>query len=155
MKNIVIDTCVFIHIVRETIIGKKCLDELEKYDPAANIVVSVVTKAELESFIAQNNWSKPKLDKLNKMLDAITYIDINNADQLLIDAYTEIDAFSKRKTKDKRGELLNESARKMGKNDLWIAATAYALDIPLMTADGDFDHLNKTLMDVIKVVEIV
>ena len=66
MKNIVIDTCVFIHIVRDTIIGKKCIEELEKYDEAANIIVSVVTKAELESFIAQNNWGKPKIDWLNR-----------------------------------------------------------------------------------------
>jgi tRNA(fMet)-specific endonuclease VapC len=80
MKSIVIDTCVFIHIVRETSIGKNCLDELENYDAAANIVVSVVTKAELESFIAQNNWGKSKIEKLTKILAAITYIDINNAD---------------------------------------------------------------------------
>lgn len=152
MKNIVIDTCVFIHIVRETATGKKCLEELEKYDEAANVIVSVATKAELESFIAQNNWGKPKIERLNKILEEITYIDISNADQLLIDSYTEIDAFSKRKIKDKSGNFLNGSARKMGKNDLWIAATAYSLDIPLMTTDGDFDHLNGSMMNVLKVV---
>ena len=152
MKNIVIDTCVFIHIVRDTVTGKKCIEELEKYDESTNIIVSVVTKAELESFIAQNNWGKPKIEKLNKILEEITYIDISNADQLLLDSYTELDAFSKRKTKDKSGNLLQGAAIKMGKNDLWIAATAYSLDIPLMTTDGDFDHLNKTLMDIIKIV---
>jgi len=152
MKNIVIDTCVFIHIVRETATGKKCLEELEKYDEAANVIISVATKAELESFIAQNNWGKPKIERLNKILEEITYIDISNADQLLIDSYTEIDAFSKRKIKDKSGNLLNGPAKKMGKNDLWIAATAYSLDIPLMTTDGDFDHLNGSMMNVIKVV---
>jgi predicted nucleic acid-binding protein len=152
MKNIVIDTCVFIHIVRDTTTGKRCLEELEKYDEAANIIVSVVTKAELVSFIAQNNWGKPKIQKLNKILEEITYIDISNADQLLIDSYTEIDAFSKRKTKDKNGNILEGSARKMGKNDLWTAATAYSLDIPLMTTDSDFDHLDGTLMEVIRIV---
>lgn len=152
MKNIIIDTCVFIHIVRETATGKNCLEELEKYDEAPNIIVSVVTKAELESFIAQNNWGKYKIEKLNNILQEITYIDISNADQLLIDSYTEIDAFSKRKIKDKHGNLLSGSSRKMGKNDLWIAATAYSLDIPLMTTDGDFDHLNEIMLDVMKVV---
>lgn len=151
MKNIVIDTCVFIHIVRNTITGKKCLEQIEKYDEAANVIVSVVTKAELESFIAQNNWGKPKIEKLNKILEEITFIDVSNADKLLIDSYSDIDAFSKRKTKDKSGNLLKGSAKKMGKNDLWIAPTAYSLDIPLMTTDGDFEHLNETLMDVIKI----
>lgn len=106
----------------------------------------------MESFIAQNNWGKPKIDRLNKILAEITYIDIANADHLLIDSYTEIDAFSKRKIKDRIGNLLSGSVRKMGKNDLWIAATAYALDIPLMTTDGDFDHLNGTHLNVMKII---
>jgi tRNA(fMet)-specific endonuclease VapC len=29
----------------------------------------------------------------------------------------------------------------MGKNDLWIAATALYLDMKLHTTDNDFDHL--------------
>lgn len=152
MKNIVIDTCVFIHIVRDSTTGKKCLEELENYDPGANIIISVVTKAELESFITQNSWSKHKHEKLIKILESITYVDISNSDQLLINSYTQIDAYSKRKSKDKSGNFLTGGARKMGKNDLWIAATASSLDIPLMTTDGDFDHLNKTFMDVIKIV---
>jgi predicted nucleic acid-binding protein len=152
MKNIVIDTCVLIHIIRGSITGSKCIDALAKYDEAANIIVSVVTKAELESSIAQNDWGKAKIEKLNKILETITYIDISNADQILIDAYTHIDAFSKRKAKDKNGILLNGSAKNMGKNDLWIAATAYALDIPLMTTDSDFDHLDEIIMEIIKIV---
>ena len=39
----------------------------------------------------------------------------------------------------------------MGKNDLWIAATASALNIPLLTNDGDYDHLNGIMIEVIKV----
>ncbi len=152
MRNVIIDTCVFIHLVRDTQTGKNCLSALQNFDAEPNIIVSVVTKAELQSFIAQNNWGEAKIDKLNKILEQITYIDIANADNFLLDAYTHIDAFSKRKVADKNGNLLSGSARKMGKNDLWIAATAYALDIPLMTADGDFDHLNGTLLNVMKVV---
>ena len=30
----------------------------------------------------------------------------------------------------------------MGKNDLWIAATASAFDMVLVTTDQDFDHLD-------------
>ena len=154
MKNILIDTCVFIHIIRESITGKRCLDALINFDEDPNIIISVVTKAELESFIIQNTWGQAKIDKLNNILQDITYIDISNADNLLIDSYTKIDAFSKKKIKDNKGNLLNGSARKMGKNDLWIAATAYALDITLMTTDGDFDHLNSILLDIVKITSI-
>lgn len=152
MKSIVIDTCVIIHIVRGSTTGQNCIEALQSYDEAANIITSVVTKAELESFIIQANWGKTKIEKLNKLLEEITVIDISSADQLLIEAYSEIDAYSKRKAKDKHGKLLQGSVRKMGKNDLWIAATAHALDIPLLTIDGDFDHLNDTIMELVKVV---
>jgi len=152
MKNIVIDTCVFIHIVRGSSTGRECLKTIENFDETANIIVSVVTKAELESFISQNNWGITKIETLNKILNEITYIDIVNADNLLIDSYKKVDAFSKRKANDRYGKLLKGSARTMGKNDLWIAATALALDVPLITTDGDFDHLNGTFIDVMKVV---
>lgn len=36
------------------------------------------------------------------------------------------------------------SARNMGKNDAWIAATAYAAQATLVTTDKDFDHLADT-----------
>ena len=29
----------------------------------------------------------------------------------------------------------------MGKNDIWIAATAHILNLTLVTTDHDFDHL--------------
>lgn len=152
MRNVIIDTCVLIHLVRDTQTGKNCLSALKNFDAEPNIIVSVVTKAEIQSFIAQNNWGETKIKKLGKIFDQITYIDIATADDLMLNAYTHIDAFSKRRGSDKNGNLLSGSARKMGKNDLWIAATAYALNIPLMTTDGDFDHLNGTLLNVIKVV---
>lgn len=47
----------------------------------------------------------------------------------VMSAYATLDAYSKA-----RGIT-------MGKNDLWIAATAYASDSRLVTTDGDFDHL--------------
>jgi len=152
MKNIVIDTCVIIHIVRDTTTGRKCIEALQKFDEAPNIIISVVTKAELQSFILQNNWGKQKVERLNKILGEITCVDINNSDKMLLKAYSEVDAFSKRKTMDKNGKLLVGAARKMGKNDLWIAATAFALDVPIMTSDGDFDHLNGVFLNVIKIV---
>lgn len=34
------------------------------------------------------------------------------------------------------------SGRRLGVNDMWIAATAAANEIPVLTQDGDFDALN-------------
>jgi len=38
------------------------------------------------------------------------------------------------------------SSRNMGKNDLWIAATASAFDMVLITTDRDFEHLDNTFL---------
>lgn len=151
MKNIVLDTGTLIHITRESETGKRCLSALEDYSVEPNILISVVTKAELQSFIKQNNWGDKKLSVLNALLDDIIHIDISKNDEKLLNAYTHIDAYSQGKVADNSGNMLNNSARNMGKNDLWIAATAYALECPLLTADKDFDHLNGSFLTVIKV----
>jgi tRNA(fMet)-specific endonuclease VapC len=39
------------------------------------------------------------------------------------------------------------TARSMGKNDLWIAATASVLKLPLLTTDKDFLHLDSLYLD--------
>ena len=67
----------------------------------------------------------------------------------LLDAYAEIDTYSK-------GKLTAQplptglTARKMGKNDLWIAATTYLSQATLITNDNDFDHLDGVYFKVIK-----
>lgn len=151
MRNLVIDTCVLIHIVRDTATGKNCIATISKLDEEPNIIISVVTKAEMESFALQNQWGIKKIEKLEKLLEDITVIDINHSDKSLLSQYSQVDAYSKGKGVSKNGNKISGSARKMGKNDLWIAATASALDVTLITTDGDFDHLAPDFIDVIKI----
>lgn len=150
MNYLVIDTCIVLHILRGKEISKKIISEIDKINNVS-IIVSTVTKAELESMKIQNNWGGPRCKALDDFLKEVTYIDISNSDQNLIDSYKNIDSFSKCKSTDLHGKKLIGSSRNMGKNDLWIAATALTLKSPLMTADGDFDHLNKTFIDIIKI----
>ena len=42
-------------------------------------------------------------------------------------------------------------ARNMGKNDLWIAATASAFNLKLATTDKDFQHLEQVFVDLVYV----
>ena len=151
MRNLVIDTCVLIHIIRDTKTGKNCLDTISMLDTEPNIIISVVTKAEMESFASQHQWGAKKNEKFGKLLENITVIDINQSDNALLSQYSKIDAFSKGRGSDKNGNKLIGSAKKMGKNDLWIAATASALDVTLITTDGDFDHLHPDFIDIVKV----
>ena len=66
----------------------------------------------------------------------------------ILDAYAQIDAYSQSKH-----PTLNLpkgiTARNMGKNDIWIAATAHAIGAALVTTDKDFHHLNGVFLNVI------
>ena len=64
--------------------------------------------------------------------------------EAIINKYAEIDAYSQGKHPTIE---LPTSARNMGKNDLWIAATASVLDATLLTMDKDFDHLNEVFLN--------
>lgn len=66
----------------------------------------------------------------------------------LIARYAEIDAYSQGYLKT--ANLENQfTSRNMGKNDLWIAATASLTNSMLITADNDFMHLKNTFLEII------
>ncbi len=149
MEKVLLDTNILIHLVRgnEKAKGVKTLiDTLA--DP--QLFVSVVSLAEAESLAAQRNWAAAKAEKLTNLITKFICIDIELSNELLINNYVKIDAFSQGKLTAPNGQLLSSSARNMGKNDLWIAATAFALGASLFTTDADFDHLNDVFFKVQK-----
>ncbi|GAA4401916.1 PIN domain-containing protein [Nibrella viscosa] len=108
-------------------------------------VVSVVTWAELESLARQNNWGFRRINEIQQFLSRFLLADINRREIVL--RYAEIDAFSQGKL---HGQPLQGSARNMGKNDIWIAATASVLGATLLTTDKDFDHLHDNYLPVVR-----
>lgn len=70
-------------------------------------------------------------------------VDINT--EQITNRYAEIDALSQGRLE---GRNLKMSARNMGKNDVWIAATASVLDAVLLTTDNDFNHLDGEFLQV-------
>ena len=86
-----------------------------------------------------------KLKSLDELLRKLPLIDIN--DEQIIRRYAEIDAYSL--SRDPARPLpKGQTARQMGKNDLWIAATASVLKAKLLTTDHDFDHLDGVFVEV-------
>jgi tRNA(fMet)-specific endonuclease VapC len=103
-------------------------------------------EGELESLALQNQWGNTKINDLIYYLGNLITVDIRV--KSIIKRYAEIDAFSQNKLHNRP---LNNTPRNMGKNDLWIAATASVLNIPLMTTDNDFIHLDNEFLTLIKV----
>lgn len=81
-------------------------------------------------------------EKMNKLLEKCIVVDIQKHNKELIGSYVAIDAYSKRKLEGPNGKLIDGSSKKMGKNDIWIAATAHSLEATLLSTDGHFDHLD-------------
>ena len=104
-------------------------------------VISVVSLGELRSIALRNQWGEKRLTDLYEIQRNILVADINI--ESIIQRYAEIDAYSQGKLVNMP---LNNSARNMTKNDLWIAATASILNLTLITTDLDFNHLSNTFL---------
>lgn len=89
---------------------------------------SIVSEGELRVLALRLNWGAARLRRLEHLLTTFTRISLDVSG--VIDAYATIDAYTVR------------AGRPMGKNDVWIAATANAIGATLLTTDRDFDHLD-------------
>jgi predicted nucleic acid-binding protein len=110
----------------------------------ANEAISIVTQAEIWSLAVQFAWGSTKMTDLYQLFNRINII---NLDRDIVGAYVEIDTFSQGKHPT---IILNSSARNMGKNDIWIAATAHIEGLILWTDDADFDHLSPNFIQIKK-----
>ena len=115
--NYLLDTNILLIYIRD----KKTRQFLEStFNPFGEDntpIISIVSVGEIQSIARRNKWGNSKLQLLNEILEELIITDINSED--VLDFYAEIDTFSQGKLEDKP---LNNSARNMGKNDLWIAA---------------------------------
>ena len=145
-KKIIFDTNILVHIVR----NENFFFNFEKeYDLAkANKIISVVSEGEILSLSEQFKWGNRKKQRLFSILSNLIIYPIKV--QSIIKAYAQIDAYSQGKLTNK--PLPNNlSARNMGKNDLWIAATAHVTNSILITTDKDFDHLHQSFINLDRV----
>ena len=149
MKNILLDTNILIHLNR----GKEMAQKVREYVGTLSepqVFISVVNLSEAESLVVQWKMPDEAVKRLRSNMNKFVCIDIEQNNQSLIDAYVNIDCYSKRKIAGPDGKLIPKGAVNMKKNDLWIAATAHALDAILLTTDGDFDHLDNLYFELKK-----
>ena len=143
----ILDTNILIYLIRENTVVKTELSNRGIFEPENTVSVSIASFGEILSFALQNNWGERKMDNLEILITNLRPIPIIKRE--LVDAYAEIDTYSKGKLNER--PLPNGlTARKMGKNDLWIAATTYLTQATLITNDNDFDHLEGIYFSIIK-----
>lgn len=147
MRRYLLDTGVLVHYARQSPLYKEIESKEKLLEPDCVPLISVVVYGEILSFAMQHNWGPTKLQSITSLLSKLIIIDINSGDPDLLKAYAEIDAFSKGKLS---ARPLGTSAVTMGKNDLWIAATAKVANAYLITIDSDFSHLDGKFIQVKK-----
>lgn len=138
MRKFLLDTNILLAYLRKNELIVRINEELKLNEPDAENFVSVVSLAEIMAIAIRKKYGDKKRNDLLGYLRNLIIVDIHASDQNLINAYVEIDAYSQGQHPNRK---LNASARNMGKNDLWIAATAHTINATLITTDADFDHL--------------
>jgi tRNA(fMet)-specific endonuclease VapC len=139
-----LDTNILVHILRDKRGYFERTFQINK--PEHKLIISAVTIGELRAFALRNKWGANKKQQMEELIDEFFVVEIHN--DAIHNRYAEIDTFSQGKLD---GKTLNMSARNMGKNDLWIAATASVSNATLLSTDNDFDHLNSVFLNVPKI----
>ena len=103
----------------------------------ARAIIPIVVVGELEVFALKADWGYQKVSFMQQLFERFPIADIIREITL---TYARVDAYSQGKL-DRHPLPPGMSARNMGKNDIWISATALYLDLNLHTTDNDFDHL--------------
>ncbi len=124
----ILDTNILVHYVREDHWWAQIGVDYQLLLVEPTPLISIVSAGELRSLAQQWNWGREKRDRMEFALGFFQMIPVDSPEQILI--YSEIDNFCL------------ERGRVMGKNDLWIAATAALTDARLLTSDADFELLD-------------
>lgn len=145
MEKFVLDTGIILGYARGAGFAQYVERKFGLFSPPNIPLISVVSKGEIYSLAVQFGWGAKKLESLEELLRKLPLVDIN--DERIIREYAAIDAYSLGR-KAARPLPAGQTGRKMGKNDLWIAATASVLKAKLLTTDNNFDHLDGVFVDV-------
>lgn len=127
-KQLVLDTNILVYWLRGKGAGIKLKTDYDLGARRPRPLVPVVVKAEIKSLALKFDWGAAKQRAVDELLRELPIADISS--EAVIDAYAQLDNESRK------------LGRKMGKNDLWIAALAVVQSAVIVTTDKDFDHLN-------------
>lgn len=116
-----LDTSVLVAIERGRSLRTEAMPE--------TTAISVVTKAELRVgiFVAEDIETRDQRLMTFELANRIVALPV---DDEVARMWAQMRAY------------VGASGKKVGVNDMWIAATAAAHEIPVLTQDGDFDDLN-------------
>ena len=127
-RLILLDTNVIVHLARNDATGNSIENTYHLIERSDRPLISTITEGELLGYAKYNKWGKKNVEELHDIINELVRVESSHPE--IIEMYAEL--YSEGRSKGKP----------CGENDLWIAATAKALDATLITCDKDFDWLH-------------
>lgn len=137
MPSYCLDTNIVLALVRGSDLGKKVDQAFGLISAPQFHTISIVSHGELFTLADRRNWGDTKMAVLERAVREFVTVDVAGAK--IVEAYRAVESLS---------AAVPSGAIHLGKNDIWIAATAIIVEQPLITTDHDFDHLDGKLLKV-------
>ena len=127
---ILLDTNILVHLIRGREIGQRIIGDHNLRDRTEKLLISIITVGEIHALTRKLTWGPAKRQSLSDLLANLVIVHPQQGE--IVERYAEIDFYCEKELKP---------AEPMGQNDMWIAASAVALNAYLLTADTDFLRL--------------
>lgn len=123
-----LDTNILLAYVRQGLLFAWIEAQYALTTSAPTPYISIVTQGEVRALALRLAWGAVKQQRLNQLLNLFIAVPLPIGG--VIDAYAQIDHYC------------TQNGLVVGKNDLWIAATAHVTGATVLTTDRDFDPLH-------------
>lgn len=133
--DLVVDTNVIVHYARQSAVARQIEADHRLLESAFRPLLSAVTLGEAAAFAKA--WGEERQAKMAKALEECVIVEVGRPE--VVAAYAVLHTLNR------------DHGCNLGQNDLWIAATAHALRVPLITADRDFDRLPPGSVSLIRI----
>ena len=133
----VLDTTTLLNLIRGKDLGQQIDRAFGLRSAMHRHTISIVTHGELRVLAERNTWGQEKRNALAFALANLVTLNIDS--DAIVDAYVRVEEACR---------TFPAGERKMGQNDMWIAATALMTGLPIITTDTDFNHLHGRLITV-------
>ena len=143
MNTYVADTSIFLTYIRVKPLREYLQREFQLFRNTATTIISPVVIGELRALSIKQQWGKNRWRLLDELLENTITVDLNQ--EPVLDAYANLSAYAEGKHPEYSEKRTSET---VGKNDLWIAATALVTGSTLVTSDKDFLIFDPTFMEV-------
>lgn len=143
MGRFLLDTNMLLGLVRGAGWAKKTVESYRLSDQEALVFTTIICRGEILALAEKFGWGEPKRQKLTAVLNEFPTVGIDK--DAVVATYAKLSAWSEGKAVADFPDP-PKPAKKMGQNDLWIAAVARVSQAVVITTDKDFDVMNGKLI---------